>query len=96
LDLFARPFHDLVQLVHRQPRKHFLQPRRPSHLGLIDRWRAIEARTRAASERAGPLFAKRGQLLPRERLARLLDAGAPWLELSSMAGYCLDNGLKGN
>ena len=38
-------------------------------LGLIERWRAIEARTRAASERAGPLFDKRGQLLPRERVA---------------------------
>jgi len=31
------------------------------------------------------------KLLPRERIARLLDAGAPWLELSSVAGYCLDN-----
>ena len=30
------------------------------------------------------------QLLPRERIARLLDAGAPWLELSTLAGFCLD------
>ncbi len=29
-------------------------------------------------------------MLPRERVARLLDIGAPWLELSSIAGYGLD------
>ena len=59
-------------------------------LELIEPLRALEARTRDASAKAKPLFDKRGQLLPRERIARLLDAGAPWLELSSMAGYCLD------
>ena len=32
-------------------------------------------------------FAKRGQLLPRERLQNLLDPGAPFLELSTLAGY---------
>jgi geranyl-CoA carboxylase beta subunit len=57
----------------------------------IERLRTLEARTRDASARAKPLFDKRGQLLPRERIARLLDAGAPWLELSSMAGYGLDD-----
>src|SRR5262245_33494042 len=60
-------------------------------LELIDRLRTLEERTRKESEKAKPLFDKRGQLLPRERVARLLDAGAPWLELSSLAGYCLDN-----
>jgi geranyl-CoA carboxylase beta subunit len=57
----------------------------------IERLRTLEARTRDASARATPLFDKRGQLQPRERIARLLDAGAPWLELSSMAGYGLDD-----
>jgi len=56
-------------------------------LDLIGALRALEARTRDASAKAKPLFDKRGQLLPRERIAQLLDAGAPWLELSSMAGY---------
>ena len=60
-------------------------------LALLERLRSLEARTRDASARAKPLFDKRGQLLPRERIARLLDPGAPWLELSSMAGYCLDD-----
>jgi geranyl-CoA carboxylase beta subunit len=59
-------------------------------LGLIERHDALRARTAAASGRAGPRFARRGQLLPRERLALLLDAGAPWLELSACAGYLLD------
>jgi geranyl-CoA carboxylase beta subunit len=54
---------------------------------LLDRLRALEARTRDASAKAKPLFDKRGQLLPRARIAQLLDAGAPWLELSTMAGY---------
>jgi len=60
-------------------------------LGLVERLRALEQRTREESAKAKPLFDKRGQLLPRDRIARLLDPGAPWLELSSMAGYCLDH-----
>jgi geranyl-CoA carboxylase beta subunit len=57
----------------------------------IERLRALEARTRNRSAESRPLFERRGQLLPRERLARLLDPGAPWLELSTLAGYCFDN-----
>ena len=64
---------------------------RASMLALIERFRGLEERTRKKSEGAKPLFDKRGQLLPRERIARLLDAGAPWLELSTLAGYCLDH-----
>jgi geranyl-CoA carboxylase beta subunit len=67
------------------------QGNRKRMLELISFFRSLEERTRKKSEEAKPLFDKRGQLLPRERIARLLDAGAPWLELSSMAGYCLDN-----
>lgn len=44
---------------------------------------AIEAREQAYAERAQA----RGKLLPRQRLARLLDRGAPFLELSSIAGH---------
>ncbi|TAK66323.1 MAG: acyl-CoA carboxylase subunit beta, partial [Betaproteobacteria bacterium] len=50
--------------------------------------RALEQRAVQASEKSASRFAKRGQLLPRERLARLLDRGAPFLELMSLAGYC--------
>jgi geranyl-CoA carboxylase beta subunit len=59
-------------------------------LALVERLRGLEARAAAASARAKPLFDKRRQLLPRERLAHLLDPGAPWLELSSMAGWLVD------
>ena len=63
---------------------------RAHSLELIAQWRAIEARTRAASGRAQALFDKRGQLLPRERVARLLDPGIPFLELSTLAGWMQD------
>ncbi|HZV93347.1 MAG TPA: carboxyl transferase domain-containing protein [Caldimonas sp.] len=64
--------------------------RRSHTLALIERWRGLEARTREASARAAPLFNRRGQILPRERVARLLDPGVPFLELSTMAGWLLD------
>jgi len=55
-------------------------------LALVGRRRELEARVRANSAREAPKFEKRGQLLPRERVARLLDRGAPFLELSTLAG----------
>jgi geranyl-CoA carboxylase beta subunit len=67
------------------------QRNRRRMLALIERLRALEQRTRDESAKVKPRFDKRGQLLPRERIARLLDLGAPWLELCSMAGFCLDN-----
>ncbi|HLX80709.1 MAG TPA: carboxyl transferase domain-containing protein [Burkholderiales bacterium] len=73
------------------PASDAFQGNRRRMLELISRLRMLEERTRKESEKAKPLFDKRGQLLPRERIARLLDADAPWLELSSMAGYCLDH-----
>ncbi len=63
---------------------------RAQALAALEKLRTIEARTRAASAKAGPRFAKRGQLLPRERLGLLLDPGAPFLELSTLAGYLFD------
>ncbi len=65
--------------------------RRAGMLERIAELRALEQRTREASARAAPMFERRGQLLPRERLARLLDPGSPWLELSTIAGYRLDD-----
>lgn len=40
-------------------------------------------------------FDQRGQLLPRERLNLLLDPGAPFLELASLAGYKLHDDKDG-
>ncbi|MFC7429120.1 acyl-CoA carboxylase subunit beta [Nocardia tengchongensis] len=66
---------------------------RASMLTLVEQLRALEDRARAASETSAGRFAARGQLLPRERLARVLDQGAPFLELQNMIGYAMsDNG----
>ena len=59
-------------------------------LALIERVRELEERARATSGASKERFAKRGQLLPRERVALLLDAGRPFLELSTLSGYLLD------
>jgi len=55
---------------------------------LVDEVIALQQRTMLASQRSSDRFAKRGQLLPRDRLSRLLDPGQPFLELMSLAGYC--------
>ncbi|MEQ8348002.1 MAG: carboxyl transferase domain-containing protein [Sneathiellaceae bacterium] len=59
-------------------------------LALVDRMRGLEDRAAAASAREAERFARRGQILPRERVARLLDHGAPFLPLCTMAGYMRD------
>jgi len=63
---------------------------RAGMLALIARMRALEQRTRTASAAAKDRFHKRGQLLPRERVALVLDPGAPFIELSTLAGYMFD------
>ncbi|WP_322028034.1 acyl-CoA carboxylase subunit beta [Burkholderia sp. BCC1977] len=63
---------------------------REGMVGLLNRVRGLEERTRSVSANSKSRFEKRGQLLPRDRLAILLDPGAPFLELSTLAGYCLD------
>ena len=63
---------------------------RAAMLALLQRVRTLEERTARASAAARPRFEQRGQLLPRERLALLLDAGTPFLELSTLAGFGLD------
>lgn len=60
---------------------------RDLQLAMLAEIRAIERLVRENSARKAEKFHKRGQLLPRDRLARLLDRGAPFLELSSLAGY---------
>jgi len=63
---------------------------REGMLGTLARIRELEQRTRTASGASRERFEKRGQLLPRERIALLLDPGRSFLELSTLAGYCLD------
>src|SRR3978361_2199844 len=63
---------------------------RDGMLALIARMRALEERTRTASAAAKDRFHKRGQLLPPERVALVLDPGSPFIELSTLAGYMFD------
>ena len=67
------------------------QARREAMLARVSQLRALEQRSTDASAASRPVFDKRGQLLPRERVALLLDPGAPYLPLCSLAGYLQDS-----
>ncbi|HMI90637.1 MAG TPA: carboxyl transferase domain-containing protein, partial [Polyangiales bacterium] len=62
----------------------------------VARVRQIEARMRATEEKFLPTARKRGKLLPRERLALLLDRGAPFVELHALAGYQMYSDADGS
>ena len=57
---------------------------------------ALQAKVVAESESKREKFEKRKQLLPRERVARLIDRGSEFLELSPLAGLGMhdDDGKK--
>jgi geranyl-CoA carboxylase beta subunit len=65
--------------------------RREAMLARIAALRALEDRAAQASAKSKPVFDKRGQLLPRERVGLLLDPGTPYLPLCSLAGYMQDH-----
>ncbi|MDZ4397637.1 acyl-CoA carboxylase subunit beta [Hydrogenophaga sp.] len=64
--------------------------RRDAMLARITQLRALEDRAAQTSAKSKPVFDKRGQLLPRDRVALLLDPGAPYLPLCSLAGFLQD------
>jgi geranyl-CoA carboxylase beta subunit len=72
------------------PQGAIAQQRRDAMLARIAQLRALEDRAAAASAKSKPVFDKRGQLLPRERVALLLDPGRPFLPLATLAGYGQD------
>jgi geranyl-CoA carboxylase beta subunit len=84
------------QLGNSPPERAARAGSREAMLALIDGFRQLEQAVRTNSGRAEAKFRKRGQLLPRERVAHLLDPGAPFLELSTLAGYKMhdDDGEK--
>jgi 3-methylcrotonyl-CoA carboxylase beta subunit len=64
-----------------------------AHEALIADLNAVLARVReGGGERARQRHVDRGKLLPRERVDRLLDPGAPFLELSALAAHGLYDG----
>ncbi|HQY62971.1 MAG: acyl-CoA carboxylase subunit beta [Myxococcales bacterium] len=68
------------------PSSEAFRQNRADMLAEIDKLRAIEGKVRETEARARDKFHKRGQLLPRERVALLLDRGSPFLELSTLCG----------
>mgnify|MGYP006288616369 CR=1 FL=1 len=58
--------------------------------------RDIEQRVLDTAEAKIPRYRKRGYISPRERLNLLLDPGAPFLELYSLAGYMQGNDTDGS
>ncbi|MCB9649239.1 MAG: acyl-CoA carboxylase subunit beta [Deltaproteobacteria bacterium] len=75
-------------------RSERFQNERAAMLALVAQLRDLEGRVRANSERSRKKFEKRGQLLPRDRVAQLLDPGRPFFEISTLAGLGMhdDNG----
>ncbi len=59
---------------------------RQAMLALVAEVESLHGRIEQRTEAERPRFEKRGQLLPTERMERLLDPGAPWLDLSRLAG----------
>lgn len=62
----------------------------------IDSFREVERKVVAKENEAKEKFVKRNKLLPRERLNLLLDRGAPFLEISSLAGYKMHDDKDGS
>jgi geranyl-CoA carboxylase beta subunit len=60
-------------------------------LSLVERLRLLEERTVIRSNQRQPVFEKRGQIPPHERLSRLIDPGLPFLRLHSLANYLVED-----
>jgi geranyl-CoA carboxylase beta subunit len=61
-----------------------------ANLLLLDRVNQFKLRASTKSAAAKEKFLKRGQLLPRERIGLLLDAGSPFLEIAALSGLGMD------
>jgi len=64
---------------------------RKDMIAQVDELREVESRAALLSERRRPRFEQRGQLTPRDRLARLLDPGMPFQELYNLANFLVDD-----
>jgi len=69
---------------------------RDAMLSTIEQFRALEQAVLDKAQAAQDKFHKKGKLLPRERLALLLDAGSSFIELSSLAGYKMHDDKDGS
>ena len=64
---------------------------REDMLAHIQKLGELNSRGAMISEKRRARFESRGQLTPRERMARLLDPGMPFMTIGNIAGYLLDN-----
>jgi geranyl-CoA carboxylase beta subunit len=62
----------------------------------ISEFREVENKVVEKEKQAKEKFVARGKLLPRERINMLLDRGAPFLEISSLAGYKMHDDKDGS
>lgn len=60
-------------------------------LTLIAQLQELNSRGEKLSAKRKARFTERGQLMPRERLAQLLDPGLPFMSIANLAGYLLDS-----
>ncbi len=79
------------------PNSEAFRTNREQMLALIGEFRALEQKVRDVSNSKRKRFRARKQLLPRERIALVVDTGEPWLELSTLAGFRMhdDDGAEG-
>ncbi|NUT75592.1 acyl-CoA carboxylase subunit beta [Pseudomonas sp. C1C7] len=78
------------------PHSEAFASNRKAMLACVEQIRQLEQDLLNKADEARAKFDKRGQLLPRERLNLLLDPGAPFLELASLAGYKLHDDKDGS
>ncbi|MGN8273888.1 acyl-CoA carboxylase subunit beta [Pseudomonas sp. SMN5] len=62
----------------------------------VEQLQRLEQAVQEKAAQAQGKFEQRGQLLPRQRVNLLLDPGAPFLELASLAGYKLHDDKDGS
>ena len=72
------------------PKSDSFRRNREQMLAHIEHLQRLNRRGAMISEQRRPRFEERGQLTPRERLARLLDPGMPFMAIGNLAGYLLD------
>ncbi len=69
------------------PRSDAFAKNRADMLAEVVALRALESKARREEVAKRERYEGRGQILPRERVRRMLDRGSPWLELSTLCGY---------
>lgn len=81
-----KPFESSIDLQSDEART-----REAAMISLVGELRALEARATEASARSRAEFDRRGALLPRDRIAGLVDPGSEFLALAALAGYLVDD-----